>query len=173
MLSKSLIQSSVDGWGCVPSLLFNLRPNLVEVLRIMVTSFKRSHDALLHSVPRPRSRPLSTHAPTRRSWTLMGRSGSVSCGSLAPFSWVLVHIRSRLCPPRVYFPVLCKFWQIYGTVNGDFLQEDLCHTHTQSPCSCGRTLPTRTSTGDAQTQFCLSLCGVPGSWCAQGLFEPS
>ena len=31
----------------------------------------------------------------------------------------------------------------------------------------------RTSTGDAQTQFCLSLCGVPGSWCAQDLFEPS
>ena len=27
VLSKSLIQSSVDGWGCVPSLLFDLRPN--------------------------------------------------------------------------------------------------------------------------------------------------
>ena len=27
MLSKSSIQFSVDGWGCVPSLLFNLRPN--------------------------------------------------------------------------------------------------------------------------------------------------
>ena len=25
--SKSLIQFSVDGWGCVPSLLFDLRPN--------------------------------------------------------------------------------------------------------------------------------------------------
>ena len=30
-----------------------------------------------------------------------------------------------------------------------------------------------TSTGDSQTQFCLSLCGVPGSWCTQDLFEPS
>ena len=30
-----------------------------------------------------------------------------------------------------------------------------------------------TSTGDTQTQFWLSLCGVSGSWCAQGLFEPS
>ena len=29
MLSKSLIQFSVDGWGCVPSLLFDLRPNYV------------------------------------------------------------------------------------------------------------------------------------------------
>ena len=27
MLSKSLIQFYVDGWGCVPSLLFDLRPN--------------------------------------------------------------------------------------------------------------------------------------------------
>ena len=27
MLSKSLIQFSVDGQGCVPSLLFDLRPN--------------------------------------------------------------------------------------------------------------------------------------------------
>ena len=32
---------------------------------------------------------------------------------------------------------------------------------------------TRTATRDAQTQFCLSLCAVPGSWCTQGLFEPS
>ena len=27
MLSKYLIQFSLDGWGCVPSLLFDLRPN--------------------------------------------------------------------------------------------------------------------------------------------------
>ena len=27
MLSKSLIQFSVDGWDCVPSLLFDLRPD--------------------------------------------------------------------------------------------------------------------------------------------------
>ena len=27
MLSKSLIQFSVEGWGCIPSLFFDLRPN--------------------------------------------------------------------------------------------------------------------------------------------------
>ena len=27
ILSKSLIQFSVDGWGCVPFLLLDLRPN--------------------------------------------------------------------------------------------------------------------------------------------------
>jgi len=41
--SKSLIQFSVDGWGCIPSLLLDLKPNVVEVMKIMVTSFKRSH----------------------------------------------------------------------------------------------------------------------------------
>ena len=44
---------------------------------------------------------------------------------------------------------------------------------TQSPCPCSNPLLTRTSTGDTQTQFCLSFCGVSGSWCTQDLFEPS
>ena len=126
--------------------------------------------------PQSCNRSPQTHAPTGYSWTLPGKSKSISCGVSAPLSWVLVHTRFCLCPPRVYFPVLCKFWQLYGGVNGDLLQEGLCHTQvccTQSPCPCGSPLLTRTSTGDAQTQFCLSLCGVPGSWCAQVLFEPS
>ena len=44
MLSKSLIQFSVDEWGCVPSLLFDpIDQTIVEVMKIMVTSFTRSH----------------------------------------------------------------------------------------------------------------------------------
>ena len=37
---------------------------------------------------------------------------------------------------RVFFPVLCKFWRLYGGVNGDLFQEGLRHTQvycTQSP----------------------------------------
>ena len=30
-----------------------------------------------------------------------------------------------------------------------------------------------TSIGGTQTQSCLSLCGISGSWCAQVLFQPS
>ena len=30
MYSKSLIQISINGWGCVPFLLFDLRPNYGE-----------------------------------------------------------------------------------------------------------------------------------------------
>ena len=74
-------------------------------------------------------------------WRLLdthGKSGSVSCGVTAPFSW---RTRFCVCPPRVYFPVLCKFWQLYGGVNGDLLQEGLCHTQVcciQCPCPCSR-----------------------------------
>ena len=126
--------------------------------------------------PQPCSRPLLTHTSTRDSWTLMGKSESVSCGVPAPFSWVLVHTSFCLCPPRVCFPVLCKFWWFYGGVNGNLFQEGFCHTQVcwiQSPCPCSSSLLTHTSTGDTQTQFCLSLCGVSGSWCTQGLFDTS
>ena len=78
--------------------------------------------------PRLCSRPPLTYASTRDSWTLMGMSGPVSCGVIAPFSWVLVHTRFWLCPPESITPVLCKFWWFYSGVNGDLLQEGLCHT---------------------------------------------
>ena len=39
----------------------------------------------------PCSRPPPTLASARDSWTCTGKSGSVSCGVTAPFSWVLVH----------------------------------------------------------------------------------
>ena len=81
--------------------------------------------------------------------------------------------QSRSRGPGLAGAFLFKFWQLYGGVNGDLLQEGVCHTQgccTQSPCHS--LLLTGTST-DAQTRFCLSLCGFPGFWCAQGLFEPS
>ena len=111
--------------------------------------------------PQPCSRPPPTHASTRDSWTLAGKSGSVSCGVSVPFSgsWCT---RFYLCLPRIYFLVICKFWQLYGGVDGYLLQDGLCRTQvccTQSPCPCGSPLLTRTSTGDAQTQFCSVSVG--------------
>ena len=78
--------------------------------------------------PQPCSRPLPTHTSTGDPWTLLGKSGSVSCGITAPFSWVPVCTSFFLCLPRVCFSVLCKFWQLYGGVNGELLQEGFCHT---------------------------------------------
>ena len=43
VLSKSLIQFSVDGWSCVSTLLFTWGQTMVEVMKIMVTSLKKSH----------------------------------------------------------------------------------------------------------------------------------
>ena len=130
---------------------------------------------LLHSVPQPCSRSLTTHASTRDSWTLTGQVWlSLLWGHC---SFLLgPHASFCLCPPRVCFPVLCKFWWLCGGANGDLLQEGLCHTQVscnQSPCPCSSPLLTQTSAGDTQTQFWLNLCGVSGSWCAQSLFEPS
>ena len=126
---------------------------------------------LPHSVPPTLHQSTADRASARDSWTLMGKSGSVLCGVTAPFSWVLVYTKFCLCPLRVCFPVLCKFWWLYCGINGDLLQEGLCHILvccTQSPCPCSRPLLTLTSTGDTQTQFCLSLFTVSGFWCAQG-----
>ena len=149
---------------------------MVEVMKVMVTSFKRSHvctatltapnHAAGHYRPMP---PLETPGHSQVS---LGQS-LVGSLLLSPGFWCT---RFCLCPLRVYFSVLCKFWQLYGGVNGDLLQEGWYRTQvgcTQSPCLCGSPLLTRTSTGDAQTQFCLNLWGVPGSWCTQGLFELS
>ena len=47
-LSKSLIQFSVDGWSCVLSLLFDLRPNYSEGNE---DNGDLLQQALLHSVP--------------------------------------------------------------------------------------------------------------------------
>ena len=155
MLSKSLIQFSVDGQGCVPSLLCGLSSNYDGGNEDDGTSFKRSsaHTAelstpTLHQAtadPSLRQRLLDT---LRQVWV------SLSCGDTAPFSWVLVHTRFCLCPPRVCFPVLWKFWRLYGGINSHLLQDGSCHSQvccTQSPCPSGRPLLTCVSTGDTLT----------------------
>ena len=136
-------------------------------MKVMATSFKRSHESTATlSAPNPaagRRRALLTHASAGDSWTLPGKSGSVSCGVTAPFSWLLVHTSFCLCPPVVYFPVLCKLWQLYSGINGDLLQEGLCHAQvcsTQSSCPCGSPLLTHTSTVQFSSvaQSCPTLC---------------
>ena len=117
MFSKSSIQFSVYRWSCVPSLVFTWGQTMVEVEKIMVTFF---------------------HASTGNSWIFTGKSGSVSCGITAPFSWVLVGTRFCLCPSRVHFPVL--FWQLSvqfqfsRLVMSDYLQPHESQ-HTRPPCS--------------------------------------
>ena len=119
MLSKPLIQFSVDRWSCVPSLLFSWGQTMLEVMKIMVTSLKRSHacPATL-SAPNPaaghqHSTPLPEtpgHFRASLGQSLVG-SLLLSPGSWSAQGFVCVLQESD-------FPVLCKFWQLYGGVNG-------------------------------------------------------
>ena len=126
-------------------------------MKITAASFKRSKH-----VPPTLQQAI---ASPRLHWRLLDTPGQVWVSLLwghCSFSWVLVHTRFCLCPPRVCFPILCRFWWLYGRVNGDLLQ-DLCHMQfccTQSPCPCGSPLLTRTSTGDIQTVLSQSLWGL-------------
>ena len=150
---------------------------MVEVMNIMMTSFKSFHaGTAVLSAPNPAAGhcqliPLmETHG---HSWANLGQSllGSLL---LSSGSWCA---QDSVCALQESVSlVLGKFWWLYGGVNGDLLQEVSCHTQvccTRSPCPCSSPLLTCTSTGDIQTQFWLNLCGVSESWCAQGLFEPS
>ena len=76
-----------------------------------------------HCQPTPRLRLLNTHGPV---WV----------------SLLWCHCSFLLCPGAQSFvcalqecvsPVLCKFWGLYGGVNGDLLQEGLCHTMSIVP----------------------------------------
>ena len=145
---------------------------MVQVMK----TFKRS--ACMHcytQCPQPCSRPPPTYASTRdpgHSWTCLGQS---LVGSLlfSPVSWCTQGSVRAL--PESVSQDLYEFWWLCGGVNGDLIQEGLYHTQvycTQSPCPHSSPLLTYTSSGDTQTQVCLSLCGISGSRCTQGMFEP-
>ena len=116
MLSKSLTQFSIDGWGCVPSLLFDLRPNYGGgnedngdlLQKVLCTQWSTQ-------CPQPYSRPPPTHASTGDSWTLMGKTGPGSCGSLLLSPGSLC-TRGFVCSlQESVSPVLCKFcWPMVG-----------------------------------------------------------
>ena len=91
---------------------------MLKVMKIMATSLKRSQHALLHSVPptlqqdtaypRLHQRLLNTHGQVRVS-LLWGH-----CSFLLVPGFVCALQES-------VSPVLCKFWRLYGGVNGNVL----------------------------------------------------
>ena len=128
---------------------------MVQVMRIMATSFKRSHvQTATLSAPNPAAghhRPMPLLETPRHSRASLGQS-LVRALLLSPGSWCTQGFVCVL--QESVSPVQYKFFQFCGGVNGDFLQEGLCHTqvcYTQSPCTCGRPLRICTSSGDIQT----------------------
>ena len=78
ILSKSLIQFSLDGWGCIPSLLFTWGQTMVKVKKIVVTSLERPHagNATL-SAPNPavgHHRPMPLLETPGHSWASLDQS---------------------------------------------------------------------------------------------------
>ena len=140
---------------------------MVDVMRIMVTFFKRSH---AHRALTNAPNLAAGHHPPMPPLNTPGRSRTSLDQSLLES---LLPSPGSLCVQDFVFalqlsvsPVLCKFWWLYGGVNVDLFEEGLCHTYvccTQSPWPCSSPLLTVTSTGDTQTQFWPSLCGVFGS----------
>ena len=111
MLSKSLIQLSVDGWSCVPSLLSIWGQTMVEVMKIMETSFKRSHagPAAL-SAPNPKAghhQPALPPETPRHSQASLGQS-LVGSLPLSPGFWCTQGFVCAL--QKSVSPVLCKFY---------------------------------------------------------------
>ena len=147
MFSKSLIQFSVDGQGCVPSMLLDLRQNYGGGNEDGPS--KGPMRALLHSVPPTLQQPTAEPFPHQR---LLDTHGQVWVSLLWGHCSFLLGPGAHkvlFVPSKSLFPVLCKFWQLFGGVNGDLLQEGLCHTQvcfTQSPCPSNSPLLTFTST---------------------------
>ena len=128
---------------------------MVEVMKIMVSSFKKSHACTATlSAPNPAAghhQPMPLLETLGHSQASLGQS-LVGSLLLSSGSWCTEGFVCAL--QESVSPGLCKSWWLYGGVNGDLLQEGLCHIQaccTQSPCPCSRPLLTRTSSGDTQT----------------------
>ena len=101
MLSKSLIQFTVEGWAVFPPCCLAWGQTMVEVMKIMATSFKRSYAGTATlSAPDP-AQATANHASARLLVTHRQVWVSLLWGHC---SWVLVHTRFCLYPPRVCFP---------------------------------------------------------------------
>ena len=128
---------------------------VVEVMKKMAVFFKRSGTCTTAlSAPNPgvgHHRSTSPPETPGHSQASLGQSLVVSL-LLSPGSWCAQCFVCAL--QESVSPVLYKFWGLYGGINGNFLQDGLCHTPvccTQSPCPCSRPLLTHTSAGDTQT----------------------
>ena len=121
---------------------------MVEVLKVMATSSKRPYaGTVAFSVPNPEAghhRPMPLPDTPGHSWASLGQS-LVGSLLLSSGSWCT---QGSVCAlQESVSPVLCKFW-----VNGNLLQEGLCHTQvycTQSPWPRSSPLLTCSSSGDS------------------------
>ena len=147
----------------------------------MATSFKRSscaHTATLstsdtaagHHWPTPLPE-IPVHSRARLGQSLLGSL------LLSPGSWCTPGAQVFFCAlQESVSPVLWKFWWFNGGVNGDLLQEGLCHRQVccTEPLPLRQATADRTSPEDTQTLKGRSgsvSVGSPGAH--KALLEPS
>ena len=154
MLSNSSIQFYVDGWGCVPSLLFVLRPNY--------GGGNEDNGDLLQKVPcmhcctqcpQPCSRPPPTHASAGDSWTLTGKSGVSPLWGHCSFLLGPGAHKVLFVPSKSLFPQSCSGSSMVGlmaTSSKRAYAIPRCAA-PRTPSPMDRPLLTHTSAGDTQT----------------------
>ena len=170
-LRKSLIQFSVKGWGCVPSLLFDLRPNYGGdnedngdfIQKVPVSA---PNPAPGHRSPRLHGRLLDTH---RQVWVsllwghcsfLLGPGAQSSVGALQESV-------SQSC--------VSSGGSMAGLMATSSIRWIMPYPRLRHPDP----LPLQQTTADLYLLkrhsdiVCLSLCVISGSWCTQAMFEPS
>ena len=103
----------------------------------------------------------------------MGKSRTVSCGVTAPFSSVLVY-RRFVCVLQESVSQSCV--SSGSSMTGLMTTSSkrayaIPRSAVPRALSLQQSTADRTSSRNTQTQLWLSLCGVSGSWWAQGLFE--
>ena len=118
LLSKALIRLSTKRWGCAPSLVV-VWPVAMQLwgLQALWGTARGTFWTSCCQCPCLCGEPLPTHASTGGPPTLAGSFGSVSCGVTAPFLWVLVHRRFRLCPARLESLFPSVLWKFYNQIS--------------------------------------------------------
>ena len=143
---------------------------MVEVMKTMATSFKRSHACTAHSVPptlqqatmdpQLHQKLLYTHGQVWVS-LLWGHCSFL----LGPGAHKVLFV-----PFKSLFPQSCV--SSGSSMVGLMAYALRKSTAPRAPAPAAvHYYPYLLR--DPQTQFCLSLWGVPGPWCTQGMFEPS
>ena len=130
-----------------------LEAKLWQVMKIIATSFKRSHACTTAlNLPNPRAghgQPTPLPETPEHSQASLGHLLWGHCSFLlGSGAHKVLFVPSKSLFPKSPPRVLCKFWQLFGGVNGDLLQEGLCHMQvysTQRPCPRSCPLLTCTS----------------------------
>ena len=167
--------SSWDRSSPISSALAPLWSTLVEAMKIMVTSLKRCHawTAAL-SAPNPAAGHHPPTPPPETPGHPQASPGQSLLGSLllSPGCWCTGF--SCALPESISQGCVSSGSPMVGLMAPSSKRAyAIAKSAAPRARPCGRPPPSGTSTGDSQTQFCLGLCGVLGSWCPQGLSEPS